>query len=95
LSAPAHKRSVSSGVLFQHAKEEVVMPSEYYTRRVGKRLTYLIAYDKGEYFIERDGLMKKAVPDAIATGIDPDEATPSLMRRLAIGDIESLNGMDE
>jgi hypothetical protein len=39
--------------------------------------------------------MKKAVPDAMATGIDPDEATPELMLRLAIGDIESLNGMDE
>ena len=71
------------------------MPSEFYTRRVGKRLTYLIAYDHGEYFIERDGEMKKAVPDAVATGIDPDEATPGLMLRLAIGDIESLNGMDE
>lgn len=71
------------------------MPSEHYTRRAGKRLTYLIAYDKGEYFIERDGQMKKAVPDAAATGIDPNEATPSLMLRLAIGDIESLNGMDE
>jgi hypothetical protein len=71
------------------------MPSESYTRRGGKRLTYLIAYDKGEYFIERDGQLKKAVPDAMATGIAPDEATPDLMLRLAIGDIESLNGMDE
>jgi hypothetical protein len=71
------------------------MPSEYYTRRTGQRLTYLIAYDKGEYFIEREGQLKKAVPDAMATGIAPEEATPSLMLRLAIGDIESLNGMSE
>ena len=71
------------------------MPAEHYTRRGGKRLTYLIAYDKGEYFIERDGQMKKAVPDAMATGIAPGEATPELMLRMAIGDIESLNGMDE
>jgi hypothetical protein len=78
-----------------YQKEAHTMPYEHYTRRTGKRLTYLIAYDKGEYFIERDGQMKKAVPDAMATGIDPDEATPELMLRLAIGDIESLNGMDE
>jgi hypothetical protein len=31
----------------------------------------------------------------MATGIAPEEATPSLMLRLAIGDIESLNGMSE
>ena len=71
------------------------MPSEYYTRRTGKRLTYLIAYDKGEYFIERDGQLKKALPDALATGMAPEEATPTMMLRMAIGDIESLNGMDE
>jgi hypothetical protein len=71
------------------------MPSEYYTRRGGQRLTYLIAYDKGEYFIERDGQLKKSVPDAMATGIAPNEATPELMLRMAMGDIESLNGMDE
>ncbi len=71
------------------------MASELYTRLGGQRLTYLIAYDQGEYFIERDGVLKKAVPDALATGIAPDEATPALMRRLAIGDIESLNGMEE
>ena len=71
------------------------MPSEYYTRRGGQRLTYLIAYDKGEYFIERDGRLKKSVPDAMATGIAPSEATPELMLRMAMGDIESLNGMEE
>jgi hypothetical protein len=73
----------------------MTMPSEYYTRRGGKHLTYLIAYDKGEYFIEREGQLKKAVPDAMATGVAPSEATPELMLRMAIGDIESLNGMDE
>lgn len=71
------------------------MPSEYFSRRTGQRLTYLIAYDKGEYFIEREGQLKKAVPDALATGIAPDEATPELMLRMAKGDIESLNGMEE
>ncbi|MDB5760772.1 MAG: hypothetical protein JWM30_4061 [Burkholderia sp.] len=71
------------------------MPSKNYTRLGGQRRTYTIAYDKGEYFIERDGVMKKAVPDAMATGIAPSEATPELMLRMAIGDIESLNGMDE
>jgi hypothetical protein len=78
-----------------HYQENTTMPSESYTRRGGQRLTYLIAYDKGEYFIEREGQLKKAVPDAMATGIAPGEATPELMLRLAIGDIESLNGMDE
>jgi hypothetical protein len=76
-------------------KGVIAMPSQQYTRSTGKRLTYLIAYDKGEYFIERDGLLKKAVPDAMATGISPSEATPKLMLKLAIGDIESLNGMEE
>jgi hypothetical protein len=31
----------------------------------------------------------------MATGIAPHEATPELMLRIAKGDIESLNGMDE
>jgi hypothetical protein len=79
----------------KHHQEDKTMPYENYTRRVGQRLTYLIAYDKGEYFIERDGQLKKAVPDAMATGIAPNEATPELMLRMAKGDIESLNGMDE
>jgi hypothetical protein len=82
-------------MIIGHHQENTTMPSEYYTRRGGKRLTYLIAYDKGEYFIEREGQLKKAVPDAMATGIAPSEATPELMLRMAIGDIESLNGMDE
>ncbi len=71
------------------------MPVHQYTRRTGQRLTYTIEYDQGEYFILRDGQMKKAFPDAIASGIASHEASPALMLRLAIGDIESLNGMDE
>ena len=71
------------------------MPTLEYTRKAGKGLTYEIIYDKGEYFIKRNGQMKKAVSDAMATGVVPREATPELMLKLAIGDIESLNGMDE
>ncbi|MDQ9170376.1 hypothetical protein Q8A64_08120 [Oxalobacteraceae bacterium R-40] len=71
------------------------MPTLEYTRKAGKGLTYEIIYDKGEYFIKRNGAMKKAVSDAMATGVAPHEATPDLMLKLAIGDIESLNGMDE
>jgi len=71
------------------------MPVEEYTRRGGQRLTYIIEYDQAEYFIHRNGVMKKAFPDAMASGIPPKEATPALMLKLAIGDIESLNGMDE
>lgn len=71
------------------------MPVEEYTRRTGQRLTYVIQYDQGEYFIRRDGVIKKAVPDVMVTGISPKMATPALMLKLAIGDIESLNGMDE
>jgi hypothetical protein len=87
----------SGGRMFLNVMKKGVkaMPSQHYTRSTGKRLTYLIVYDKGEYFIERDGLMKKAVPDAMATGFSPSEATPKMMLRLAIGDIESLNGMEE
>lgn len=71
------------------------MPTLEYTRKAGKGLTYEIIYDKGEYFIKRHGEMKKSVPDAMATGVAPHEATADLMLKLAIGDIESLNGMDE
>jgi hypothetical protein len=71
------------------------MPVEEYTRRTGKQRTYTIEYDQGEYFIFHDGLMKKSFPDAMATGISPKEAKPELMLKLAIGDIETLNGMDE
>lgn len=71
------------------------MPVETYTRTTSHRLTYDIQYDRGEYFIQRDGKMKKAFPDALAAGMDPHEATADLMRRMAIADIESLNGMEE
>jgi hypothetical protein len=71
------------------------MPVEEYTRSGGKRFTYTIEYDRGQYFIHRDGKMKKAVPDAMVTGMRPSEAKPEMMLRLAIGDIESLNGMEE
>ncbi|OGB22653.1 MAG: hypothetical protein A3I66_12520 [Burkholderiales bacterium RIFCSPLOWO2_02_FULL_57_36] len=71
------------------------MPILEYTRSHGQCLTYTIAYDHGEYFIQRDNHLKKAVPDAIAIGISPDEAKPPLMLRMAIADIEALLGMDE
>lgn len=71
------------------------MPVIEYQRSSGKRLTYVIEYDQGEYFILRDGQMKKAVPDALATGMAPSEASPDLMLRMAISDIETLTGMDE
>lgn len=71
------------------------MPVLEYTRSKGKGLTYLIEYDRAEYFIERDGVLKKAMPDAIVAGVNPSEATPELMRRMAIADIEALIGMDE
>lgn len=71
------------------------MPVYEYTRRGGKRHTYTIEYDHGEYFIHHNGQMKKAFPDALAAGIAPHEATPDMMLRMAIGDIEALHGMDE
>jgi hypothetical protein len=71
------------------------MPTLEYTRSTGKRLTYLIAYDHGEYFIERDGRLKKSMPDPFTAGIASDEAKPSLMLRCAIADIEALIGMEE
>ena len=72
------------------------MPVHQYTRSKGKQLTYSIEYSQDEYFIERDGEMKKAVPDAVASsGVMPHEATPNLMLRMAIADIETLNGMEE
>lgn len=72
------------------------MPVHHYTRSKGKRLTYTIEYSQDEYFIERDGQMKKAVPDAVVNGgIMPTEASPNLMLRTAIADIEALNGMEE
>ena len=71
------------------------MPVLEYMRSKGQRLTYTITYDEGEYFIERDGHLKKSTPDAIAIGIAPHEAKASLMLRMAIADIEALLGMDE
>lgn len=71
------------------------MPVYEYTRRGGQRLTYTIEYDQGEYFIHRDGQMKKAFPDALAAGMAPHEATADLMLRMAIADIEALNGLEE
>ncbi len=71
------------------------MPVSEYTRSHGKCLTYTIAYDHGEYFIQRDNQLKKSVPDAVAIGIASNEAKPSLMLRMAIADIEALLGMDE
>lgn len=71
------------------------MATTDYTRRTGKRYTYQIEYDKGEYFIHRDGVLKKSFPDAVASGIANGEDTPDLMLKLAIGDIEVLNGMEE
>lgn len=66
-----------------------------YKRSTGQRLVYEITYDKSEYFITRDGMRKKSVPDAIIAGVAPDEARASLMLRMAIADIEALIGMDE
>ncbi len=71
------------------------MPAIEYTRTKGKCLTYTIAYAQGEYFIEREGVLKRQVPDAIIASIVPAEATPELMLRTAIADIEALIGMDE
>lgn len=71
------------------------VPVVEWTRTSGQRLTYIIAYDHGEYFIQRDGQMKKAVPDAMTAGISSGEAKASLMLRMAIADIEALIGMDE
>lgn len=71
------------------------MPVYEYTRSRGRRLTYTIEYNDGEYFIQRDGQLKKAVPDPLMIGIVPAEASADLMLRMAIADIETLNGMEE
>ena len=71
------------------------MPSSQYTRSKGQGLTYTIAYDRNEYFIERDGHLKKSFPDALVAGIGSSEGTAELMLRMAISDIENLYGMDE
>lgn len=64
-------------------------------RSSGKQLLYDIEYDDDEYFITRDGEMKKAVPDAIVAAVAPSEASAKLMLRMAIADIEALIGMEE
>ncbi|NMM37654.1 MAG: hypothetical protein HHJ09_09070 [Glaciimonas sp.] len=66
-----------------------------YTRHSGQRLTYTIVYGEGEYFIQRDGQLKKSVPDAFVAAVSPEEAKPELMLRMAIADIEVLIGMEE
>ena len=71
------------------------MPVAQYTRSTGQKLTYSISYDNAEYFIERDGQMKKAMPDALPMGMAPHEATAELMLKTAQADIEGLFGMDE
>lgn len=71
------------------------MPTQEHRRSQGQQLLYTIEYDKGEYFIQRDGEMKKSVPDAIVAGVMPSEASAELMLRMAIADIEALIGMEE
>jgi hypothetical protein len=71
------------------------MPVYQHQRSGGKQLVYDIEYDDGEYFITREGEMKKAVPDAIVAGVLPSEASARLMLRMAISDIEALIGMEE
>lgn len=71
------------------------MHVQQYTRTRGRHLTYTIRYDNGKYLIERDGLLKKSVPDVISQGMDPHEAKAEFMLRTAISDIEALIGMDE
>jgi hypothetical protein len=74
---------------------EITMPVYEHTRSTGKRLAYKIEYDDGKYFIHQGDKLKKAVPDALMEAMDPHEARADLMLRMAIADIESLNGMDE
>jgi hypothetical protein len=71
------------------------MQTQPYRRSKGQALLYNIEYAEGEYFIQRDGQMKKSVPDAIVAGIVPGEASANLMLRMAQADIESLIGMEE
>lgn len=71
------------------------MAMHEYTRSNGQGFVYTISYDQGEYFISRDGQLKKSVPDALVAGVTADEAKASLMLRMAIADIELLSGMDE
>ncbi len=71
------------------------MATQEYRRTKGQCLLYTINYDQGEYFILRDDEMKKSMPDAIVASISSYEATPDLMLRMAIADIESVIGMEE
>jgi len=71
------------------------MPAYQHRRSTGQGLVYEIEYDQGEYFIRRDGVMKKSVPDAIVAGVAPSEAKPELMLKMAIADIDALIGMEE
>lgn len=71
------------------------MPLYKHRRSTGQELLYDIEYDDGEYFITRDGEIKKAVPDAIVAAVAPSEASAKLMLRMAIADIEALIGMEE
>lgn len=71
------------------------MPVAQHRRTEGQQLLYTITYDDGEYFIQRDGVMKKSVPDAIVAGVLPAEAGAALMLRMAVADIDALIGMDE
>ncbi len=71
------------------------MRVQTYTRTRGKHLTYTIRYEDGKYLIERDGMLKKSVPDVISMGMDPHEARADFMLRTAISDIEALIGMEE
>lgn len=71
------------------------MSTTQHRRSQGQQLLYTIDYDQGEYFILRDGTMKKSVPDAIVAGVAPSEASAELMLRMATADIEALIGMEE
>jgi len=79
----------------EQPRRSEAMAVHQYARSIGKRFTYKISYDRGKYFIARDGYLKKAVPDAIVANVAPGEAMASLMLRMAIADIESLIGMNE
>lgn len=71
------------------------MPVHQHRRNGGLGLVYDIHYDRGEYFILRDGVMKKSVPDPLVAAVLPSEANAELMLRMAIADIEALLGMEE
>lgn len=78
-----------------YCQKEDLMPTTEYTRSKGQQFTYSIEYNDGEYYIHRDGVLLKSVPDAIVAGVLPSEAKAEFMLRTAIADIEQLEGMDE